>query len=153
MAATVGTGESSGGGKKRFGDNAEINVTPFVDVMLVLLIIFMVAAPLATVNIKVDLPPPDATPQPVTVEPVFVSLQDTDEIFIGTTSTGEDKVAFGDWANFRTTLGNKADHDYKRKIFVRADQKVVYEKVVRMMDEINDSGYHDLALVAEDVVD
>ena len=49
MAATVGTGETSGGGKKRFGDNAEINVTPFVDVMLVLLIIFMVAAPLATV--------------------------------------------------------------------------------------------------------
>lgn len=153
MAGSVGTGESSGGGKKRFGDNAEINVTPFVDVMLVLLIIFMVAAPLATVNIKLDLPPPDATPQPVTVEPVFVSLQDTDDIFIGTQSTGEEKATYGDWASFRTLLGNKTDHDYKRKIFVRADQKVVYEKVVRMMDEIQDSGYHELALVAEDVVD
>ena len=153
MAGTVGTGESSGGGKKRFGDNAEINVTPFVDVMLVLLIIFMVTAPLATVNIKMDLPPPDATPQPQLVEPVFVSLQDTDEIYIGTQSTGEDKVAWNDWATFRITLGNKAGHDYKHKIFVRADQKVPYEKVVRMMDEIQDSGYHELALVAEDVVD
>ena len=153
MAGTVGTGEQSGGGKKRFGDNAEINVTPFVDVMLVLLIIFMVAAPLATVNIKMDLPPPDATPQPQLVEPVFVSLQDTDEIYIGTTSTGEEKTVYGDWASFRTLLGNKTVHDYKRKIFIRADQKVTYEKVVKVMDEIQDSGYHELSLVAEDVVD
>ena len=153
MAGTVGTGESTGGAKKRFGDNAEINVTPFVDVMLVLLIIFMVAAPLATVNIKMDLPPPDATPQPQLVEPVFVSLQDTDEIYIGTQSTGEEKVAWNDWPTFRITLGNKTGHDYKHRIFVRADQKVPYEKVVRMMDEIQDSGYHELALVAEDVVD
>jgi biopolymer transport protein ExbD len=153
MAGTVGTGETSGGGKKRFGDNAEINVTPFVDVMLVLLIIFMVAAPLATVNIKLDLPPPNAEPQVVQVEPIFVSLQDTDDIFIGTQSGGEEKTRYGDWPSFRALLGTKTDHDYKRKIFVRADQKVTYEKVVRMMDEIQDSGYHELSLVAEDVVD
>jgi biopolymer transport protein ExbD len=153
MAGTVGTGEVSGGGKKRYGDNAEINVTPFVDVMLVLLIIFMVAAPLATVNIKVDLPPPSTESPPLPVEPIFVSLQDTDDIFVGTTSGGEEKAAYGDWANFRILLGNKTDHDYKRKIFVRADQKVTYEKVVKVMDEIQDSGYHELSLVAEDVVD
>jgi biopolymer transport protein ExbD len=150
MAANIGTGESSGGGKKRFGDNAEINVTPFVDVMLVLLIIFMVAAPLATVNIKLDLPPPDATPQPVIVEPVFVSLQDTGQIFIGTTSGGEQEAT---WVTFRTVLNEKTGGDYKRKIFIRADQKVAYSDVMKMMDEIQDSGYHELALVAEDVVD
>ena len=150
MAATVGTGESSGGSKKRFGDNAEINVTPFVDVMLVLLIIFMVAAPLATVNIKLDLPPPSADQPPLPVEPVFVSLQDTGQIFIGTTSTGEVEVT---WATFRKVLGDKTGGDYKRKIFVRADQKTKYADVMKMMDEIQDSGYHELALVAEDVVD
>jgi len=150
MAATVGTGESSGGSKKRFGDNAEINVTPFVDVMLVLLIIFMVAAPLATVNIKLDLPPPRAESPPLPVEPVFVSLQDTGQIFIGTTSTGEVEAT---WATFRTILGDKTGGDYKRKIFVRADQKTKYADVMKMMDEIQDSGYHELALVAEDVVD
>src|SRR6185436_1986110 len=132
MASAVGTGEVSGGGKKRFSDNNEINVTPFVDVMLVLLIIFMVAAPLATVNIKMDLPPPSDVSKPDPVEPIFVSLQDTDEIYIGTQSGGEEKAVYGDWASFRTTLGNKADHDYKRKIFVRADQKVTYEKVVKV---------------------
>jgi len=153
MASTVGTGEVSGGGKKRFSDNNEINVTPFVDVMLVLLIIFMVAAPLATVNIKMDLPPPSDTSPPNPIEPIFVSLQDTDEIYIGTTSTGEEKTVYGDWASFRTLLGNKTVHDYKRKIFIRADQKVTYEKVVKVMDEIQDSGYHELSLVAEDVVD
>jgi TonB system transport protein ExbD (group 1) len=150
MAANIGTGETSGGGKKRFSDNNEINVTPFVDVMLVLLIIFMVAAPLATVNIKLDLPPPDATPQPQLIEPVFVSLQDTGQIFIGTTSTGETEA---NWATFRQVLGEKTGRDYKRKIFVRADQKVAYADVMKMMDEIQDSGYHELALVAEDVVD
>jgi biopolymer transport protein ExbD len=150
MAATVGTGEQSGGGKKRFGDNAEINVTPFVDVMLVLLIIFMVAAPLATVNIKLDLPPPDATPQPQLIEPVFVSLQDTGQIFIGTQSAGETEAT---WATFRQVLGDKTGHDYQRKIFIRADQKTKYSDVMKMMDEIQDSGYHELALVAEDVVD
>ena len=150
MAGTVGTGETSGGGKKRFGDNAEINVTPFVDVMLVLLIVFMVAAPLATVNIKLDLPPPDANPQPQLIEPVFVSLQDTGQIFIGTTSTGEKEAT---WATFRQVLNEKTGTDYKRKIFVRADQKTKYSDVMKMMDEIQFSGYHELALVAEDVVD
>jgi biopolymer transport protein ExbD len=150
MASTVGTGETTGGGKKRFGDNADINVTPFVDVMLVLLIIFMVAAPLATVNIKLDLPPPDAEPKPVQIEPVFVSLQDTGQIFIGTQSGGETEAT---WATFRQVLNDKTGGDYQRKIFVRADQKVVYADVMKMMDEIQDSGYHELSLVAEDVVD
>jgi biopolymer transport protein ExbD len=150
MAGTVGTGESSGGGKKRFGDNAEINVTPFVDVMLVLLIIFMVAAPLATVNIKMDLPPPSDTSPPNPVEPIFVSLQDTGQIFIGTQSGGEQEAT---WATFRTVLSDKTGGDYKRKIFIRADQKVKYADVMKMMDEIQDSGYHELSLVAEDVVD
>ena len=150
MAGTVGTGETSGGGKKRFSDNNEINVTPFVDVMLVLLIIFMVAAPLATVNIKLDLPPPNPDTQPPPVEPIFVSLQDTGQIFIGTQSGGEVEATR---ANFRSILFEKTGGDYKRKIFIRADQKVQYADVMSLMDEIQYSGYHELSLVAEDVVD
>src|SRR4026207_1054761 len=108
MAGTVGTGEVQGGGKKRFGDNAEINVTPFVDVMLVLLIIFMVAAPLATVNIKLDLPPPNPDTPPPQVEPIFVSLQDTGQIFIGTQTGGEVEATR---ANFRSILFSKTGGD------------------------------------------
>ena len=150
MASTVGTGEVSGGGKKRFGDNSDINVTPFVDVMLVLLIIFMVTAPLATVNIKLDIPPPNPDTPPPLVEPVFVSLQDTGDIFVGTQTGGEVKA---DRSTFRAVLYSKTGGDYTRKIFIRADQKVQYADVMSLMDEIQYSGYHELSLVAEDVVD
>lgn len=150
MAGTVGTGESSKGGRKRFSDNAEINVTPFVDVMLVLLIIFMVSAPLATISIPLDLPPPADNAQPDPVEPIFVSLQDTGVINVGTPSTGETQA---DWSSLSNALKEKTGGDLQRKIFIRADQKVIYADVMRLMDAIDKDGYKNKALVAEDVVD
>ena len=150
MAANIGTGESSKGGRKRFGDNAEINVTPFVDVMLVLLIIFMVSAPLATISIPLDLPPPSDTSPPDPVEPIFVSLQDTGIINVGTQSTCEIQA---DWTSLASAVNQKTGGDRKRKIFIRADQKVIYADVMRLMDAIDKDGYKDKALVAEDVVD
>lgn len=150
MAGTVGTGESKGGKKGRYNDNSEINVTPFVDVMLVLLIIFMVSAPLATISIPLDLPPPSDNSQPDPIEPIFVSLQDTGVINVGTQSTGEIQA---DWATLNDAVKQKTGGDLTRKIFIRADQKVVYQDVMRLMDAIDHAGYKNKALVAEDVVD
>ena len=151
MAANIGTGESKRGGRKRFDDNAEINVTPFVDVMLVLLIVFMVSAPLATISIPMDLPPPTDVPQePDPIEPVFVSLQDTGVINVGTQKTGEIQA---DWSTLADAIRQKNQGDVTRKIFIRADQKVIYADVMKLMDAIDQQGYKNKALVAEDVVD
>jgi biopolymer transport protein ExbD len=151
MAGNIGTGQSTGGKKGRFDDNSEINVTPFVDVMLVLLIIFMVSAPLATISIPLDLPPPDPTEQPPDpVEPIFVSLQETGVINVGTVNTGEIQA---DWTTLADAVRQKTGGDVSRKIFIRADQKVIYADVMRLMDAIDQDGYKNKALVAEDVVD
>lgn len=150
MAGTVGTGESAGGKRGRYGDNAEINVTPFVDVMLVLLIIFMVSAPLATISIPLDLPPPSDNSIPDPIEPIFVSLQDTGTINVGTQSTGEIQATF---ATLSDAIKEKTGGNKERKIFIRADQKVIYNDVMRLMDAIDHDGYKNKALVAEDVVD
>ena len=152
MAGTVGTGEVKAGGKRRFADNAEINVTPFVDVMLVLLIIFMVSAPLATISIPMDLPPPSDVPPPEVdpLEPIFVSLRDTGVINVGTPKTGEIQAT---WATLSDSIKQKTNGDITRKIFIRADQKVIYADVMRLLDAIDHDGYRNKALVAEDVVD
>jgi len=150
MAGNIGTGESVKGRRNRFNDNAEINVTPFVDVMLVLLIIFMVSAPLATISIPLDLPPPSDNSPPDPIEPIFVSLQDTGTINVGTQATGE--VAT-DWTGLSAAIKQKTNGDTTRKIFIRADQKVIYADVMKLMDAIDKDGYKNKALVAEDVVD
>ena len=117
--------------------------------MLVLLIIFMVSAPLATISIPLDLPPPSDNSQPDPVEPVFVSLQDTGIINVGTQSTGEIQAT---WATLKEAVKEKSGGDATRKVFIRADQKVIYADVMRLMDAIDSAGYKNKALVAEDVV-
>jgi hypothetical protein len=83
MAAKL---SGSGGGKFNLGQNSDINVTPFVDIMLVLLIIFMVAAPLATVSMKVDIPPARVPKNPVH-EPVFINVEQDNKLYIGAEET------------------------------------------------------------------
>jgi biopolymer transport protein ExbD len=134
---------------KRISTRSEINVTPFVDVMLVLLIIFMVAAPLATVATKLDLSntePPLARALP----PVFVSLQDNGTINVGTTESGETAA---DWSTLARTLEQKTGGDRSRQILLRADQKVPYAAVMRLADELDRRGYRNKTLVTEDIVD
>lgn len=133
-----------GSSKNPYPDNAEINVVPFVDVMLVLLIIFMVAAPLATVNLQVDLPPANDTPPPQIVEPIFVSLQKTGQIFLGENETSMERLAADVYA--------KTKGDYETRIMVRADRDVVYGNVMRVMNIIQDGGFNKVALIAEEVV-
>jgi len=145
MAASI---ESGSAGKGRHATNAEVNVTPFVDVMLVLLIVFMVAAPIATIAVPLDLSPNrPATPLPL--PPVFVSLQDNGVINVGNPESGE--VA-ANWSNFLAVIDQKTGGDRNRQILIRADQKVPYAAVMRLMDELHRRGYRNKMLVTEDVV-
>lgn len=142
-----------GNGKKPkgFNDNSEMNVTPFVDVMLVLLIIFMVAAPLATVNIKVDLPPPTDTPQEVVKETnIFISLQESGAIFIGDGQSEDTEVLLADLPKAMEDIskGNKTT-----RVFIRADQEVIYNDVMQMMNLVKRTGYEKVGIVVEEVVD
>jgi biopolymer transport protein ExbD len=143
MVANVETGS-----KGRHTANAEVNVTPFVDVMLVLLIVFMVAAPIATIAVPVDLSYNGPAVQ--TLPPVFVSLQDTGVINVGNPETGE--VA-ANWSNLMAVVDQKTGGDRNRQILIRADQKVPYAAVMRLMDELHRRGYRNKMLVTEDVLD
>jgi TonB system transport protein ExbD (group 1) len=142
MAASIGGGGGRGG--KRYSDNSEINVTPFVDVMLVLLIIFMVAAPLASVNVQVDLPGSVSKPAKVK-DPIYVSLKKDGGIYIG-----DIQVTF---ANFSERLVSASGKNYNRRIFIRADKTVQYKEVMRVMNAVQDTGFYQIALVAEDRID
>lgn len=117
----------------------DINVTPFIDVVLVLLIIFMVAAPLSTVNIPVNLPASTEKTTPAPTNPVFLTLK-TDQ----TLSLGEDKVSNDQLAAALATAtkGNKNE-----PIFLRADKKVDYESLITVMDQLRSAGYLKVALV------
>lgn len=126
---------------KRYDDNSQINVTPFVDVMLVLLIIFMVAAPLASVNVKVELPPSTSKPAKVK-DPVYVSLQASGKVYIGDIEVK--------YSEFSTRLVQASGNNYNRRIFIRADKTVQYKEVMRVMNVVQDTGFYQIALVAED---
>jgi len=117
----------------------DINVTPFIDVMLVLLIIFMVAAPLTTVNVPVDLPVSTATPPPQQIEPVYITLQSD-----LTLSVGDQKVPRADFAGAvdRATKGDKT-----ARVMLRADRQVDYGHLMAVMNILREAGYLKVSLV------
>ena len=133
------------GGKYHEEANAEINVTPFVDVMLVLLIIFMVAAPLAAVTVKVDLPPAVAKPSTNPPKPVYISLQANGRVFIQ--DKPSDLASLGD--DLRNHLG-ATRNPTKERIFIRADKEVLYGDFMGVMNMLQDNGFYSVALVGED---
>lgn len=120
-------------------ENHEINVTPFIDVMLVLLIIFMVAAPLATVDINVDLPKSAATPQPRPDEPLYVTV-DKDLVV----SVGNEKVSH---VKLGSVLDRVTKGDKETRVFLRADQAVAYGDLMNVMNLLRMAGYLKIALV------
>jgi biopolymer transport protein ExbD len=120
-----------------------INVTPFIDVMLVLLIIFMVAAPLATVDVVVDLPSSSAEPQDRPDKPVYLTLKPDLSLAID-----EDKVDRGDLAG---ALDRATGGDHKQRIFLRADRSVPYGEVMAVMNELRAARYLKVALVGLEV--
>jgi biopolymer transport protein ExbD len=138
----------SGGGKYAVEANSEINVTPFVDVMLVLLIIFMVAAPMAAVNVKIALPNAVAKPSTNPPKPVYISIQPSGRLYIGDFNT--DLSELGD--TLRTQLGSKRSPE-KERIYIRADKDVLYGDFMGVMNTLQDNGFYSVALVGEDKKD
>ena len=144
MAAKLSGG---GGGRYNVDQNAEINVTPFVDVMLVLLIIFMVAAPLATVSVEVALPTAVAPVSPPPQSPVFVSIQRDGRLYIGDYDAELETLG----ADIRKTLIGRDPE--KERIFIRADSEVPYQEFMRVLNNLQDSGFYSVALVGEEARD
>ncbi|PZT96279.1 biopolymer transporter ExbD [Brevundimonas sp.] len=141
MAAKLSSG---GGGKYHIEANSDINVTPFVDIMLVLLIIFMVAAPLASVSVPVELPTAVAKPAPNPPKPVYISIQNDGDVFVGdfrssTATLGED---------LKEQIGSRNPAD--ERIFIRGDQNTRYGDFMQVMNALQDNGFYSVALVGED---
>ena len=131
----------SGGGKYDVEANSEINVTPFVDVMLVLLIIFMVAAPMAAVTIEVNLPPAVAKPSPNPPKPVYITIRPGGDIFVGDSAI--DLATLGD--ELKSRIGRRDPS--KERIFIRADKEVVYGDFMGVMNMLQDNGFYSVALI------
>ncbi len=117
----------------------EINVTPFIDIILVLLIIFMIAAPLATVDINVNLPTANAQPQPRPEKPLFLTLKADLTLALGDETVERE--------NLGAALAQASDGDKERRVFLRADKAVAYGDLMRVMNELRSAGYLKLALV------
>jgi biopolymer transport protein ExbD len=126
-------------GKDELDEVHEINVTPFIDVMLVLLIIFMVAAPLATVDISVDLPASTAEQQPRPDTPVFVTVKPDLTLALGDTAVSRDGLG---GALMQATGGDKG-----ARIFLRADKSVAYGDLMEVMNLLRTVGFLKVALV------
>ena len=117
----------------------DINVTPFIDVMLVLLIIFMVVAPLATVDVPVDLPASTVQPQPRPDKPVYLTIRADLSLAIG-----DDPITAGSLA---PALDEATGANKDERIFLRADRSVPYGAVMQVMNDLRGSGYLKVALV------
>jgi biopolymer transport protein ExbD len=135
-----------GGGKYQVQLNNEINVTPFVDVMLVLLIIFMVAAPLASVNIKVKLPVASAKPQRKPDKIVYISIKENGDLYIGDFPTDLSELPDG----LRLAMGVRKGDVANERVFIRGDENVDYGKFLDVMNTLQDNGFYSVALVGED---
>ncbi|MDT4815474.1 Biopolymer transport protein ExbD [compost metagenome] len=122
----------------------EINVTPFIDVMLVLLIIFMVAAPLATVDIKVDLPASTAKPAPRPDKPIYLSIKEDKSLYLDNEQVSEEQLG--------GVLDKLTNADREKTIFVRGDKVVDYGRLMEVMDALRGAGYLKIGLVGLETV-
>jgi biopolymer transport protein ExbD len=144
MAAKLG---GLKGGKYTIGQNADINVTPFVDVMLVLLIIFMVSAPLATVAIKIDLPPAQDTPPNTPLKkPTYISIRDDGHIYIVDKLTTLPTLQ----ADLQRAF-NETDPRHEM-ILIRADKDVRYGDFMSVVNQLQSDGFFKVSLITENLV-
>lgn len=120
---------------------AEINVTPFVDVMLVLLVVFMVAAPLLSAGVPIDLPDSKANAlNDQDDKPLEVSLDKNGDIFVGETKVKQDRLV--------VLLGSLTNNDPERRIYIRADKSLDYGRVMKILGAINGAGFKKVALLS-----
>ena len=147
MAAKVGGG---GGGKFDLGQNSDMNVTPFVDVMLVLLIIFMVSIPAATVSIKLDLPPAIPPPPGTKVkEPILINIQRGGVLFIGEQPTTLDGLTRDLAAAL--TKDDPTLPPTEQRVYIRADRDVIYGDFMAVMNTLQGNGFYQVALINEEL--
>lgn len=120
---------------------SEINVTPMVDVMLVLLVIFMVTAPLLTVGVPVDLPRASAPAINTPEEPLVITVDDSGTVFLQDSETGLDELG--------PRLAAITDNNPETRIYIRGDRKIDYGRMMEVMGTVNGAGFNHVALVAE----
>ena len=142
MAAKLAGG---GGGKFNVEQNSEINVTPFVDVMLVLLIIFMVAAPLASVTVEVALPTAVAKASTNPPKPVYISIQSNGNFYLGDTHFD---TAYDLGETLAKEVGKRDPS--KERIYIRGDKATRYGAFMEVMNTLQDRGFYSVALVGAD---
>ncbi|MBN36273.1 MAG: protein TolR [Rhodospirillaceae bacterium] len=138
---TAGSGRRSARARRRRPPMSEINVTPFVDVMLVLLIVFMIAAPLLTVGVEVDLPDANVGEISGTDEPIEISVQVDGSIYLMETSVELNELG--------PRLVAISQNNPEVRIFVRGDRGVAYGEVMAVMGALNEAGFNHMALEAE----
>lgn len=143
--STGSMGGSRRGGRRRGrrgpGLNAEINVTPLVDVMLVLLIVFMIAAPLLSVGVPVELPKTDAKALPSQQEPITITVDFEGGVFIQ-----DEEISLDDLA---TRLIAVSTNGYEERIYLRGDRETDYGEVMKVMARINTAGFTNIGLVTD----
>lgn len=143
MAAKIG---GSGGDKHTIEQTADINITPFIDILLVLMIIFMVAAPMATVSIRLDLPPAQPPVNPTQEkEPVYITIQENGQLFLSDKQTSIDNLA----TDVCTALGGGACQE--ERVFVRAQPEVKYSQFMEVMNKMQENGFFKVGLLNEDI--
>ncbi|WP_297370584.1 protein TolR [Acidocella sp.] len=130
-----------GGGKKRYRPMAEINVTPLVDVMLVLLIIFMVTAPMITSSVNVNLPKANAAPAQADAKPITISVNAQGQVYLQNTPVDLD--------NLVATLQQAAQNNPDQRVFVRGDKDVSYGLMIQVMSTIIQGGFTKVSLLAQ----
>lgn len=138
MAVKSSSGDGEDGG---YAPLAEINVTPFIDVMLVLLIVFMVAAPLLTVGVPVDLPKTNAAPLEAQKEPLFVTVQSDGRVYVQETEV--------EVARMIPLLVAITNNNPDARILVRGDARIAYGKMLEVMGTMSAAGFKKVGLVAE----
>jgi biopolymer transport protein TolR len=145
MTVAAGLAKGHGGRRrrrhKRRGAINEINMTPFIDVMLVLLIIFMVAAPLMTAGVPLDLPQTRAAPLNVDAKPITLSIRQTGQVFFGENEVRDDEIV--------PRLTANASQGLEERVFVRGDKRVDYGRVAQVMSIVTAAGFKRVALVTE----
>lgn len=146
MGASLGGGGGrigqAGGRSRAHRPMSEINVTPFVDVMLVLLVVFMITAPLLSAGVPIDLPRSDA--KPITAEdnkPLEINITRDKAIYVGETPVDMDKLT--------SLLTAMTENDPERRIFIRADQGLGYGEVMEVLGTLNRAGFRKVALMSE----